>query len=200
MGSDISMDDGPFFDGKPEDFEFRLLGKKDQLILIDPFSLRGEADLVKAGTGWRIVWKDVPRIGADLEEWEGLPWAPVSAVLARRPVWVVEARPKDPNYLYGRVVLRLDAQTYHGSWASKYDRADQLLTSYQASRVTYFSPDGGKTWLSAGGCAVRIGESAFHRRATVVLFPPRNDKNPADYHVDNPPELFTTNAMLRFGK
>ena len=63
-----------------------------------------------------------PRIGADDPSWKGLPWAPVSAVLARRPASVIEAVPKDPNYLYGRIVLRIDTENFRGSWATKYDR------------------------------------------------------------------------------
>ena len=33
LGSDMSQDDGPFFDGKPEDFEWKLVGRKDQFRL-----------------------------------------------------------------------------------------------------------------------------------------------------------------------
>jgi len=201
MGSDISMDDGPFFDSKPEDFTFRLIERREQLVLMDPFSLRGEAELRPVeGGGWRIVWKDVPRIGADDPHWKGLPWAPVSAVLVPRPVWVIEAIPNDPNYLFGRMLLRFDAETYRGSFSSKYDRAGKLLLSYQAASGAFYSPDGGKTYVSAGGIAIRTAENFLQRRATVVLFPPRNAKNPADYHVRSDANLFTPDALVRFGR
>ena len=36
LGSDMSQDDGPFFDGKPEDFEWKLVGKRDGLRIVDP--------------------------------------------------------------------------------------------------------------------------------------------------------------------
>ena len=39
LGSDISLDDGNFFDAKPEDFTFTVLGQQEQLVLIDPFAL-----------------------------------------------------------------------------------------------------------------------------------------------------------------
>jgi|SRR5579871_2499086 len=200
LGSDLSLDDGPFFDAKPEDFTYRLLGREEQLVLVDPYSVRGEAELVALpGGGWRTVWKDAPRIGADDPTWNGLPWAPVSAVLARRPVWIVEAVPKDPHYLYGRIVLRLDAETYRGSWASKYDRAGSLVGSYQVSTGAYYSPDG-RTWVSSGGIAVQTAENVLYQRATVVLFPPRSRDNPADWRVVTPPERFTLDVLARLGR
>jgi hypothetical protein len=203
LGSDLSLDDGPFFDGKPADFTFRVIAKTEQLVLMDPYSVRGEAEIVGLEEGgWRIIWKDVPRIGADDPDWDGLPWAPVSSMLARRPVWVIEATPKDPNYQYGRVVLRLDAETYHGSWASKYDRAGELVTSYQVSTGAHYPAEhaGGQVYVSAGGIAVQTAENLMFDRATVVLFPPRNPDNPADYHVPFSPQSFTLQALSRLGR
>jgi hypothetical protein len=201
LGSDISLDDGPFFDGKPEDFTFRVLEREDQLVLIDPYSLRGEAEIVTLeGGGWRIVWKDVPRIGADDPEWRGLPWAPVSAVLARRPTWIVEAVPKDPNYLHGRIVLRFDAETFHGSWSTKYDRAGTPVLSYQISAGAHYPVEGAageRAYVSAGGVAVQTSENLAYERATVVVFPPRNATNPADYRVRLDPETFSLHALAQ---
>lgn len=200
LGSDLSLDDGAFFDGKPEDFDFRLVERTEQLVLMDPWSIRGEAEILPvAGGGWRLYWKDVPRVGADDPNWEGLPWAPISAVLVRRPVWIVEAVAKDPNYLFGRMLLRFDAETFKGSYASKYDRADFLLVSYQAASGAYYTMDGGETYVSAGGIAVRIAENFLYDRATVILFPRRDARNPADYHVRHP-EIFTIDALVRLGK
>jgi hypothetical protein len=201
MGSDVSLDDGPFFDGKLEDFTFRLLGRQEQFILMDPYSLRGEGELLglPAG-GWRILWKDVPRIGNDDPSWKGVPWAPVSAVLVRRPVWVVEAIPKDPNYLYGRLVLRFDAETYLGTWASKYDRAGAPVASYQVLQGAYLSPDGGRTYVPGAAIGFQIAENLVYKRATVALFPARNRENPADYRVPIPRDLFNPDVLVRFGR
>jgi hypothetical protein len=201
LGSDLSLDDGAFFDGKPEDFTFRLLERRDMLVLMDPFALRGEAELVPlAEGGWRTIWKDVPRIGADDPAWKGLPWAPASAVLVRRPVWIVEAVPKAPDYLFGRILLRFDAETYRGSWASKYDRAGRLLTSYQVSNGPFYTPDGGRSWISAGGVAVQTAENHLYNRATVTLFPPRAQENPADWRVPTRAEAFSIDALTRAGR
>src|SRR3989441_5717896 len=43
LGSDMSQDDGPFFDGKPEDFDWKLKGEVDQLRLVDPMNLQGKS-------------------------------------------------------------------------------------------------------------------------------------------------------------
>jgi len=201
LGSDISLDDGYFFDAKPEDFTFRLLERRDQLVLMDPYSIRGEAEILPIPEGgWRILWKDAPRIGADSPDWHGLPWAPISAVLVRRPMWIIEAIPKDPRYLYGRVILRFDVETYQGSFASKYDRAGKLLLTYQAATGAFYTGDGGKTYISAGGTTVRTGENFYYKRATVVLFPPRRRENPSDYRIPLATNLFTVDALTRIGK
>jgi hypothetical protein len=200
LGSDISLDDGPFFDAKPETFTFELVDRRDELVLVDPFSLRGEAEVVGvAGGGWRIVWKNVPHIGADDPTWTGVPWAPVSAALAVRPVWVVAARPKDPNYLYGRLELHFDAETYNGAWVLRYDRAGTLAGTYQISQgVFYRQPDG--AWVLGGGTAVQISENRLYARATVVRFPPRSPHNPADYRVPLDASLFAPDALVRLGR
>ena len=36
LGSDLSQDDGNFFDGKPEDFEWKTIGLRDGLRIVDP--------------------------------------------------------------------------------------------------------------------------------------------------------------------
>jgi hypothetical protein len=41
LGSDLSQDDGSFFDGKPESFEWKLLGEREGFVLADPASLSG---------------------------------------------------------------------------------------------------------------------------------------------------------------
>ena len=201
LGSDISIDDGPFFDGKPESFELRLMERKDQLVLIDPFSVRGEAELVAApGGGLRTVFKDVPRIGADDPQWKGLPWAPISAVLVRRPTWIIEAVPRDRNYLYGRLVLRIDAESYHGSWVTKYDRAGKIIMSYQIANGSFYTLDDGKTYATSGGIAVQTSENLLYRRATAVLFEVGRRDNPADYRVPTTPAQFSPDVLARLGE
>lgn len=201
LGSDLSLDDGNFFDAKPEDFTFKVLRRQDQLVLVDPFGLSGNVELIPIdGGGWRTLWKDVPRIGADDPAWRGAPWAPVSSVLVRRPVWIVEARPRNPRYLYSRIVLRFDAETYLGSWASKYDRGGNLTASYQVSSGPYQTPDGGRTWIQSGGVPVQIAENLAYDRATAVLFPAGVRSSPADMRVPLSASRFGPETLVQLGR
>src|SRR5438046_7223829 len=40
LGSDMSQDDGPFFDGKPEDFEWHLKGEAEGLRFAEDLNLK----------------------------------------------------------------------------------------------------------------------------------------------------------------
>ena len=51
LGSDMSQDDGPFFDGKPEDFTWTLKGETEVLRIVDPLNLQGIPLRVDAGRG-----------------------------------------------------------------------------------------------------------------------------------------------------
>ena len=56
LGSDISGDDGFFFDGKPEDFEWKLVGKRDALRIVDPAAVAGPITVPPApGGGWKVL-------------------------------------------------------------------------------------------------------------------------------------------------
>src|SRR5262249_23618769 len=97
LGSDMSQDDGPFFDGKPEDCEGSLVGTADTLRLVDPFSLEGQSHVEwLPGGGWHTIWpNDIKAFGLEQAGWHGVGWAPIGPQLALRPMWVIEATPKD---------------------------------------------------------------------------------------------------------
>jgi Fe-S cluster assembly iron-binding protein IscA len=89
-------------------------------------------------------------VGFQQPGWKGLAWAPVGMALAKRPVWIVEATPKDKYYLYGKVQLYVDKETYQGVYNRKFDWRDELMNTYliggygTQKRVR---PDGGEDWL-----------------------------------------------------
>jgi hypothetical protein len=159
LGSDMSQDDGPFFDGKPEDFEWKLLRATEQLRLVDPLSLKGQSiNKWLPGGGWRGVWPDMKTIGFQEPSWKGIAWAPLTPALARRPMWVVEATPRDKYYLYGKVELYLDRETYQGAYNRKFSWKGELLNTYYVlgflsdKRVR---PDGGEEILWGHGLSSR---------------------------------------------
>lgn len=202
LGSDLSLDDGAFFDGKPEDFTFRLVGREEQLVLFDPYALHGDFDVrpLNGAAGWRVVWKDVPRIGLEEPEWKGAAWAPVGGALGRRPVWVVEARPRDPNYLYELIELRLDAETYEGAWVSKYDRAGQLVILRSVGRSGYHPVGRDGVYVPAGGVVVQVSENLVFDRATAVLFKRGDPEHPSDFRVDTDAADFDSVTLVRHGR
>ena len=54
LGSDLSQDDGPYFDGKVEDFTWRLVGEQDLLVLFDRPSLEEPTQLTRFAR-WRVA-------------------------------------------------------------------------------------------------------------------------------------------------
>ncbi len=139
LGSDMSQDDGGYFDAKPEDFTWKLVGEGEQLFLFDAAAVLDDAEDIRPlpGGGWRITYAPDPRFNFQkpgFDPAKELAWAPVNerSVLVKRPVWIIEGTPKDRYYLYGKIVLRLDKEDFtgFGSYTSKYDWQGNLVNSY----------------------------------------------------------------------
>ena len=59
LGSDLTQDDGAYFDGKVQDFTWKLVGEQDLLVLFDRPSFEEPAKLERLpGGGWRML---IPR-------------------------------------------------------------------------------------------------------------------------------------------
>ena len=203
LGSDMSQDDGPFFDGKPEDFTWKLVGEEEILRQVDPFALAKDCNFFQLpGGGWRSVFKDVPTFGFQDPNWKGIAWAPKVMHLARRKVWIVEGVPKDRYYLYGKVELRIDSQNWQGSYNRKFSWQGELLnTSSMANAPGHALPDG-KHYLSAGGCVAataQVAENVKLNRATVVTVE-SGKNNPGDRHIPLDPSFFDYQTLYRFGQ
>jgi hypothetical protein len=172
LGSDLSQDDGTFFDGKPEDFAWRLVGEREALVLADPASLAGTAARrARADGGVEEQWPSEQRVVGHQEPgWKGVHWAPVAPVLVRRKLWVVEAVPRDPYYLFARVELAIDQETFQGASSRKFDAQGGLLRSLQF--LLYASQPieagGEQLRLPASSMAYIASENTKLGRATVV--------------------------------
>jgi hypothetical protein len=203
LGSDISGDDGFFFDGKPEDFEWKLVGKRDGLRIVDPGSVSGPLNVNPApGGGW-IVLSDLnpPTAGYRAPGWTGVAWAPTDAALAKRLFWVVEGVPRDKYYLYGRLELWIDAETWAGAWNRKYTWQGEHIHTYQliAAANQKAGPAENPEWITTGTMAWACAENSKLNRATLGGLRP--DATSAFYRrmpVD--PNLFDSMALTRFGK
>ena len=203
LGSDMSQDDGPFFDGKAEDFEWKLKEVKNMLRLVDPLSLedKGEFEWLPKG-GWRAQWPDLPFIGYMDDNWKGVPWASATGALAVRPHWVIEAVPKDKYYLYGRMEMYIDQITYQGSWNSKFSWKGELLNTYQVMAFMpkkVVRPGGKNDWVQGSSMAFQCAENIKRDQATVagIKSSPRSG---FDSKINFDSNFFEMSSLSRFGK
>lgn len=208
LGSDLSQDDGNFFDAKPEDFVWKTVGLRDNLRMVDAVSIQGKASTphwMMPQTGYHNDWPpNVPAAGYMKEDWKGLAWAPVSSSLAKRKFWVVEGVPRDRYYLYGRLELWIDAETWTGSWNRKFSWKGELLNTYGVQAYINYptSKDGSDKveWLWASQQAWQCAENVKMNRATLAGIRARPD-GPLDRRVThNIAQLFNLQSLARFGK
>jgi hypothetical protein len=203
LGSDISGDDGFFFDGKPEDFTWELVGKREAFRVVDPKAVAGpvKAEPAKGG-GWTVLTSDnPPTAGFEDKEWTGVSWAPISAGLAKRPVWVIRARPKDRFYLYGSLELWIDAVTWDGSWNRKFDWQGELVHGYQrmAAINQPAGPENEREWLPITTQVWACAENFKMRRATLGGMRP-NPNAPFVGRAPVPAKIFDPQSLVRKGK
>jgi hypothetical protein len=208
LGSDLSQDDAQFFDGKPEDFVWKTVGSREGLRIVDPASVRGDGGAlayVPQTGGFRSTWaRYVPAAGYLATEQKAFTWAPVSAALAKRKFWVVEAVPRDKYYLYGKIELWIDAETWQGAWNRKFSWKGELLDTYQVSSYlnhpTSRPGDADVEWLWSSQHAWNCAENVGLNRATLTGLRLSQDA-PLDRRVKhNVEQIFDVNALMRTGK
>lgn len=201
LGSDLSQDDGPFFDGKAEAFEWSLVGEREALRYGDPYSLKREVEVRRLpGGGWRIVQASEPMVGYQKPGWEGVAWAPVSMGLSRRRCWVIEGVPRDKYYLFGKIQLFIDRENYQGVYSRKYDWRGELVNVYLVNGLLNVSPDG-RDHFRAFRTTYQGVENLKLGRATVAGPAPAGWPDaPTDYVVPLEPALFDHESLTRFGK
>jgi hypothetical protein len=201
LGSDQSQDDGFFFDGKCEDFAWKITGHKEQLRIVDPDSIAGKVVRKPIeGGGWRTVAINNDRsVGFMSKDWTGVAWAPLSGALAKRRFWVLEGTPKDKYYLYGKIELWIDDQSWQGAWNRKFSWQGELLNVYQVMgfATTDFN-DKERWWGSTMG--FQLSENIKADRATVSGMNGRGAEPANDRRLTLQPGFFDYQTLSRFGK
>jgi uncharacterized protein DUF1329 len=200
LGSDMSQDDGQFFDGKPEDFTWSVVGHRDALRLTDPDALAGKVVRRELPTGgWRTIFSNNDRAaGYQVKDWKGLAWAPVAAGLTKRKMWVIQGVPKDQYYLYGKLELWIDDYTFQGGWNRKFSWRGDLMNTYQVvTPGTHRFTDKEVWWGSTFG--YQCAENVKANRATVAGLVPPGDV-PNDRRIPLDPSFFDYQTLSRFGK
>ncbi len=204
LGSDESPDDGPFFDGKVEDFVWKLVGQADYLRFVDEANLRGEAKAKWVeGMGWDTEWPDIPFVGYMDKNWKGIAWAPTGgAALSKRKFWIIEGVPRDRYYLFGKLQLYIDATTYQGAWDRKYGWKDDLLAVHQVlswNPMPFTRPNGKVDYNEGSNQAYQCIENLKLNRATVSGMK-SSPTSPAYSHIKFDPMIFNQSALSRSGK
>jgi len=204
LGSDMSQDDGPFFDGKPEDFDWKMNGKVEALRLAESLNLQGKSsDHWVEGKGWNPQWPDTPFIGYMDPEWRGAGWAPRGpSVLVKRPFWVVEGTPRDKYYLFGKLQLYIDAVTYQGAWNRKFSWKGELLNTLQVmawNPLPVTRPNGKVDYQQGSNMAYQVAENIKMNRATVAGI--KSSPTAGFYgRIKFDPSYFDVDALARHGK
>ena len=200
LGSDMSQDDGSYFDGKPEDFTWKLIGEGEMLTMIDRTALLEHKCDVHPLPGGGFEGRDSlrPRFAYQTPNWSGLAWRPLASevVLVDRPVWIVEGTPKDKYYLYGKLLLRFDKETWRGTYSSKYDWQGQILNSYLPLNGPIFQVDG--EWRGYSAAQFTMSQNWRLDRATVSYADPKNPLQQS--RVTFPEGFFTVEQLARQGK
>ena len=98
-------------------------------------------------------------------------WAPISGGLAKRKFWVVEGEPHDRYYLYGKVELWIDAESWIGAWNRKDSWKGEVLNTYQVyGYLNHPAPMPGRQpeWFWSSQTAWQCAETLKHDRATLA--------------------------------
>ena len=205
LGSDISQDEGPFFDGKVEDFDWKLVGERDQLRLTEEANLKGEAKCkwVESKGAWDTEWPDAPFIGYMDRNWKGIAWAPTAgASLSNRPFWIIEGVPHDKYYLYGKLELYIDKVSFQGAWLRKFGWKNDLLAIHQVmgyNPIAFTRPDGKVDFNQGSNQAYQTVENVRLNRATVAGI--KSSPTAAFWaRIKFNPTVFALDALARSGK
>jgi hypothetical protein len=122
VGSDLCIDDANGYDGKVAAFEWRLLGQQEAIV---PFYDPEPVTIVQDENGEWDTTRDVKELiwGHRKEGWQGAPWAPTNMTWVKRPVYVLEVKPKDPYYNYGAHYIWIDTKTFACNYKVIHDRS-----------------------------------------------------------------------------
>jgi hypothetical protein len=200
LGSDIAQDDGSYFDGKPEDFTWKLVGEGHILLLIDRTAvLEQKHQLKRLPEGGTEATDSLrPRFAYQMTDSAGHPWRPLAEqfILVKRAAWIVEGTPKDPYYLFGKLLLRFDKETWRGTYNSKYDWKGEILNSYLPTYGPYFPL--GDEWHAYAWALFTMAQNWKMNRATVTYANP--EKAYYQSRIAIPDNFFNVDALMRAGK
>lgn len=193
FGSELAHDDPYLFSGKVQYFTWKLIGAQDALV---PYTLPNPRTLQRNEKGYRLENSQAPLImGWEKEGWKGNAWWPTNYNLVKRPVWVIEATAKDPQYAYGRQVLWIDRELYVAYYKETYNRAGQLWRMLLNSVSVARTPEGD---FSVAQPDFTLSVNELQNNATVEQ--PFKQGQPLAFGVGLSSDRFTTQDILSRGR
>lgn len=169
-----TVDDDRLFNGSPERYDWKLVGKKEIYIPYDTFKQNDPA----------VKYSDL------------LPPSSVNPQYMRyelHRVWVIEATVKNGyRHVYAKRQFYVDEDTWHAVWADNYDTRGQL---WRASMVNYF--------YSPSIEGFQAGIAIYHDLTANAYYVDRLVNESKQWWVLNQgeltPEMFTPAAASRHG-
>jgi hypothetical protein len=173
-GGKMTIDSDRLFNGSPERYEWKLLGKREMLVPANAYKLHANtvkyADLIKPG---------VPN--PDFIRWE------------LRRVWVVEGALKEGfRHLYGKRVLFLDEDTWQAAMSDFYDARGAL---WQYAYVNHYYAFDMQGWQAGTSFYHDLNSGGY---VAYNLFQER-DKGPVLNKGNLKPEMFTPESARSSG-
>ena len=193
FGSDLAHDDPYLFSGKVQYFNWKFVGVQEALV---PYTLPNPRPLQHTQRGYQFEnLQNFLNLGWETKGWNGDAWWPANYTLVKRPVWVVEATPRDPQYAYGRQVLWIDKDLYLGYYKEAYDKGGRLWRSQVGSVSVGQSADGDFS-LAQPDFTVSVDEQRNH--ATVEL--PLKQPERITFNTGLSEKIFTQLEMMKRAK
>ncbi len=162
IGSDLCLDDPWIYDGKVSSFTWKLLRKQEGLV---PYAFKEVQPLIKESDVC-VSSEGTPclEMGYERKDAQTAPWFPSDKtpfVWAKRPVYVLEGRSKDPYYNYGRQIFWMDAgNNFVFPFKVIYDRADEYWKN---------------EWLVYGALSTEDGNITTHLPHYMLVVDDRTD-------------------------
>jgi len=169
-GTDLFFEDVRGYSGYPEWMTWKLLDKRTVLLPMHSGIALGRKNAKKA-----YKFDKAPYF-APLYEYEP------------RPVYVLEARPKLPDYPYSRQVLYVDGETFHVLYKQAYDKKGDLWKVMVNAACSTEDIDSGEDIMSWCGTVLLDVQS---EHATVFHV------HSSKANVDLDPDMFTVSSLRK---